>query len=71
MNNADTIVVYKIKWENGFVWKINQGGITMPGMKGIYRINPALLGGIIGITMCLMKISPHTRDFSHELGDTI
>lgn len=26
----------------------------MPGMKGIYKINPALLGGIIGITFCLI-----------------
>ena len=28
--------------------EFNQGGFTMPGMNGIYRINPALLGGICG-----------------------
>ena len=39
--------------------KINQGGTIMPGMKGIYRINPALLGGIIGIAICLILDSLH------------
>lgn len=28
----------------------------MPGMKGIYRINPALLGGIIGIAINMVNI---------------
>lgn len=63
---------YNIKKENSFYCyspvllkrtvlfvKINQGGTIMPGMKGIYRINPALLGGIIGIAICLILDSLH------------
>ena len=34
----------------------------MTGMKGVYRINPALLGGIIEIAICfildLLKVIP-------------
>jgi hypothetical protein len=36
----------------------------MPGMKGIYRINPALLGSLLGFgivfLLCYFKIIPST-----------
>lgn len=37
----------------------------MPGMKGIYRINPALLGSLLGFgivfLLCYLKIIPSTK----------
>lgn len=33
---------------------MQKGREIMPGMKGIYRFNPALVGGIIGLIIDLI-----------------
>lgn len=42
----------------------------MPGMKGIYRLNPDLVGNIIGILIGLMLLTPVYNFINSTLADS-
>lgn len=57
-NNKEKRLIFRQVFYYSII--IQKGREIMPGMKGIYKFNPALVGGIIGliIDLILCKILP-------------